>query len=96
MCVREVINLTSAEDYEDNIKNKKLIITLIFVLGLLCIIDIFIFMYNFHIISADIIGYHSETKAFDVGNMRCDYYIEYDGCKVINVTKTDFCIGLRR
>ena len=94
MCVREVVNLTEKEDYEDNIKNKKLIITLIFVLGLLCIavrlIDIFILYQQIYI------GYHSETKAFDVGNMRCDYYIEYDGCKVINVTKTDFCIGLRR
>jgi hypothetical protein len=36
-------------------------------------------------------NYHSCTKAYDI---RCDYYIEYDGDNLINVTRTDNCIFL--
>jgi len=35
--------------------------------------------------------YHSCTKAFD---LRCDFYLEYEGENLINITRTDDCIYL--
>jgi hypothetical protein len=39
-------------------------------------------------------NYSSETKAFNVSeHLRCDFYLEYYGDKIVNVTRTD-CIVL--
>lgn len=39
-------------------------------------------------------SYHSETRAFSSGDLRCDYYLEYVGNELVNVTRT-FCIDLK-
>jgi hypothetical protein len=73
--------------------------TLFWLLLMIFILTFAIVYYAFAIVQYEIEGmskqitdYHSETKAFDISqHLRCDFYLEYRGDTLTNITRTD-CI----
>jgi hypothetical protein len=68
----------------------------LFLMHLTIFIMVFlIFIASLWLIPLPHADYRSETKAFDVGGgLRCDFYIEYIGSQIVNISRTAYCISL--
>jgi hypothetical protein len=68
---------------------KELIVTALIMV--LCSIPIYALESQVKISVGVVPSYHSCTRAMD---MRCDFYIEYEGDRLINITNTGYCFYL--